>query len=399
MLTEYGVTARWQGGYDDRGLEVWASEARSNLGNRRVSLGIVFMTPRLFRNAAQVLEILRVHARIPLLVGASSTSLIAGGEEVEDCDGVALGLYSLPGAELRGVYFNQGRVEAATEDDFWVRETGVQAGETGGWLAFLDPFGIDAESWLKQWNLAYAGRPVFGGLSSGAPGQQLTQVYLDGEVYEEGGVAVSVGGEVELAGVISQGCTPVGQTWTITRAERNFIHELGGRPAYEVLAETFQELSPEEQSRARGNLFVGLVVDEYRDEFRRGDFLVRNLIGVDPQSGALAVGALPRPGQTLQFQRRDATAANEDLQTMLRQARQRLGGRPIYGGFLCCCNGRGQALFGKPGHDAALVQAELGPLSVAGFFCNGEIGPVGARNFFHGYTAALGLFVGRAGAP
>jgi small ligand-binding sensory domain FIST len=397
MRTEFGVAARWQGGYDEDGLESWAAETRSMLGDRRVSLGIVFLTPRMFSHAAQVLEILRVHAQIPLLVGASSTSLIAGGEETESCDGIALGLYALPGADLRGVYFNQARVEAAAEPDHWVQETGVPAKGTEGWLAFLDPFAIDAERWLKQWNTAYAGQPVFGGFSSGAPDEPRTQIYLDGEVYEEGGVAVAVGGGVDLTGVISQGCTPVGQTWTITRAERNLIQELGGRPAYEILAQTFQGLTPEEQQRARGNLFVGLVVDEYREEFRRGDFLVRNLLGVDPQSGALAVGALPRAGQTLQFQRRDAAAASEDLRTLLRQARERLAGRSIYGGFLCCCNGRGESLFGTPSHDAGLIQAELGPLSVAGFFGNGEIGPVGERNFLHGYTASLGLFVERSG--
>lgn len=391
MRTEFGVAARWQGGYDEDGLESWAAETRSMLGDRRVSLGIVFLTPRMFSHAAQVLEILRVHAQIPLLVGASSTSLIAGGEETESCDGIALGLYALPGADLRGVYFNQARVEAAAEPEHWVQETGVPAKGTEGWLAFLDPFAIDAERWLKQWNTAYAGQPIFGGFSSGAPGEPRTQIYLDGEVYEEGGVAVAVGGGVDLTGVISQGCTPVGQAWTITRAERNLIQELGGRPAYEILAQTFQELSPEEQQRARGNLFVGLVVDEYREEFRRGDFLVRNLLGVDPQSGALVVGALPRAGQTLQFQRRDAAAASEDLRTLLRQARERLAGRSIYGGFLCCCNGRGESLFGTPSHDAGLIQAELGPLSVAGFFGNGEIGPVGERNFLHGYTASLGL--------
>jgi small ligand-binding sensory domain FIST len=399
MRTETGVAVRWQGGCDESGLEAWAADARAGLGNRRVSLGIAFLTPRLFPDAAQVLEILRVHARIPLLIGASSTSLIANGVETEDCDGIALGLFSLPGAELRGFRIEPEQLAVAAEPEHWVRETGMNPRGAGGWLAFLNPFGMDAEPWLRQWNQAYPGEPVFGGFSGGVPGDQRTQVYLDGEVFEDGGVILAVGGEVHIAGVISQGCTPVGQTWTITRADRNLIHEIGGRPAYEVLAQTFQELSPEEQKLARGNLFVGLVVDEYQDEFRRGDFLIRNLIGVDPQSGTLAVGALTRAGQTLQFQRRDATAASEDFRVLLRQTRERLEGRQVYGGVLCCCNGRGAALFGKPSHDASMVQAELGPLGVAGFFGNGEIGPVGDRNFFHGYTASLGLFVNRENRP
>jgi small ligand-binding sensory domain FIST len=175
--------------------------------------------------------------------------------------------------------------------------------------------------------------------------------------------------------------------------DQNIIYQIGNRPAYEVLLETFSSLSQEEQKKARGNLFVGLVIDEYQEEFHRGDFLVRNLLGADPKTGCLAVGAFPRAGQTLQFQRRDAAAATEDMTVLLEQAQQRLGGVRLYGGCLCSCNGRGQRLFGAPHHDARLVQQSLGPLALTGFFCNGEIGPVGERSYLHGYTASLALFV------
>jgi small ligand-binding sensory domain FIST len=223
--------------------------------------------------------------------------------------------------------------------------------------------------------------------------EQLTQLYLNGEVFEEGGVAVSFGGQVGLAGMISQGCTPIGETWTLTKVEQNIIHEIGNRPAYEVLAETFNSLTTEEQSKARGNLFIGLVVNEYLDEFHRGDFLVRNLIGADPRSGCIAVWALPRAGQTVQFQRRSAAAATEDMTELLARVKKQLGGVTLYGGCLCSCNGRGQNLFGTPNHDAQMIQQQLGPMGLAGFFCNGEIGPVGNKNFLHGFTASLALFV------
>jgi small ligand-binding sensory domain FIST len=196
-----------------------------------------------------------------------------------------------------------------------------------------------------------------------------------------------------LAGVTSQGCTPIGDTWTLTKVDENIIHEIGNRPAYEVLAETFNGLTPEEQKSARGNLFIGLVVNEYLDEFHRGDFLIRNLLGADPNSGSIAVGALPRLGQTVQFQRRSAAAATEDMNELLARTKSKLGDATIYGGCLCSCNGRGQNMFGKPNHDAEMVQQRLGPLGLAGFFCNGEIGPIGERNFLHGYTASLALFV------
>jgi small ligand-binding sensory domain FIST len=196
-----------------------------------------------------------------------------------------------------------------------------------------------------------------------------------------------------LVGVTSQGCTPIGETWTLTKVEQNIIHQIGNRPAYEVLAETFNQLSPEQQRTARGNLFIGLVVNEYLEEFHRGDFLIRNLLGADPRSGSIAVGALPRLGQTVQFQRRSAAAATEDMEELLTRARKQLGDTPIYGGCLCSCNGRGRNLFDRPDHDAQMVQQRLGPMGLAGFFCNGEIGPVGEKSFLHGYTASLALFV------
>jgi len=246
---------------------------------------------------------------------------------------------------------------------------------------------------LHGWNEAYAPLPVLGGLASGDYSEQITQVYLNGDVYEQGGVAISFSGDVSLLGVISQGCTPIGETWTLTKVERNLIHEIGNRPAYEVLVETFNSLAAEDQQKTRGNLFVGLVINEYLEEFHRGDFLVRNLLGADPRTGVVAVGALPRAGQTIQFQRRDSEAATEDMVALLTQAKKHLGVSTVYGGCLCSCNGRGYRLFGRPHHDAALIQQQLGPLGLAGFFCNGEIGPVGDRNFLHGYTASLALFV------
>lgn len=233
---------------------------------------------------------------------------------------------------------------------------------------------------------------MVGGLASGDYSQQRTQLYLGGRVFEEGAVALAVGGAVEVFSVISQGCTPIGETWIITEAEGNVIHRIGNRPAYEVLVETFDKLSPQEQRRAQGNLLVGLVINEYLEKFGRGDFLVRNILDADPTSGSLVVGALPRTGQTIQFQRRDAGAASEDMQALLGGLAPKLAHRKVYGGCLCSCNGRGQHLFGRPSHDAGLVQQKVGPIELAGFFCNGEIGPVGQRAFIHGFTSVVGLF-------
>ena len=393
MGNEYSTAAHWPGDFEEAGLQKWAENLRRELRAPQVSLGLVFMSPRFFPRAKQILEILRVHARIPLLAGCSSPNLIVGEQEVEKHAGLTLGLYALPGAELKAFHFTQEQVEGANGPGYWQLETGVASAQTNGWLVFIDPFHLDSESWLRTWNEAYAPLPVLGGLASGDANEQATQVYLNGEVFEEGGVAISCGGSVKLFGVTSQGCTPIGETWTLTRVEQNIIHRIGNRPAYAVLEETFNQLSPEEQKQARGNLFIGLVVNEYLEDFHRGDFLIRNLLGADPRSGSIAVGALPRMGQTVQFQRRSAAAATEDMNALLTRARDELVGTTVYGGCLCSCSGRGQNLFGRPNHDAQMVQQRLGPLGLAGFFCNGEIGPVGQRSFLHGYTASLALFV------
>lgn len=393
MNTQYAAVAHWQHGFDEAGLQKWAVDVRRQLPAPHVSLGLVFMSPRFFRHAAPVLEIMRVHAQIPVLAGCSGTGLIVGDQEIEENAGLTLGLYSLPGAELKALHFTQRQVEEANGPAYWRVETGVEPEKTNGWLAFIDPFHLDAESWLRGWNEAYAPLPILGGLASGNFEEQTTQVYLNGDVFEEGGVAISVGGDVKLASVISQGCTPIGETWTLTGVDRNLIHKIANRRAYDVLADTFNALSSEEQRKTRGNLFIGLVTDEYRENFHRGDFLIRNLLGAEPSSGVIAVGAFPRAGQTIQFQRRDAQAATEDMTELLTRAKNRLAGATIYGGCLCCCNGRGKNLFGQPSHDAKLVQKQLGPIGLAGFFCNGEFGPVGDKSFLHGYTASLALFV------
>ncbi|HTI70486.1 MAG TPA: FIST N-terminal domain-containing protein [Candidatus Limnocylindria bacterium] len=393
MRAPHSIAGQWQGGWDEAGLERWAAGLRARLPASEVTLGAVFFSPAHFPDVGALLEVLRLHARIPLLIGASSPSFIANGVEAEQGDGLSLALFHLPGARLKALHITQEDLETGSGPAHWHRRTGVTPDQVGGWLSLASPPRFDGETWLREWNTAYPATPVIGGLACGAGDDAPAVVCLNGEYYEDGVVLVAVSGEVRLQPVVSQGCTPIGDAWTITHTDRNYILQIGNRPAYSVLVDTFNHLSETEQSKVQHNLFIGLASNEYQEDFHRGDFLIRNLLGVDPKNGTLTVGALPRAGQTIQFQRRDAAAATEDLSYSLGKVREQLVGQTVYGGLSFFCLGRGARLFGSPNHDAGLIQEQLGPLTMAGMFCNGEIGPVGPRSFFHGYTASLALFV------
>jgi len=218
-------------------------------------------------------------------------------------------------------------------------------------------------------------------------------LFVDRQVYDEGAIGVGLTGKIALRTVVSQGCRPIGEPFTVTRADKNIVFELAGRPPMKILQEMLPQLPTRDRDLARSALFLGRVVNEYQEEFSRGDFLIRNLIGSDPQSGALAVGDLMRTGQTVQFQVRDAETADEDLRHLLARERSELGQQRPRGALLFSCLGRGERMYGTVDHDIKAVQESLGPVPTAGFFCNGEIGPVGQRTFIHGFTSVVGLFL------
>jgi small ligand-binding sensory domain FIST len=400
MDEQYGVSSRWEGGWDEAGIAAWAGGLRSRLDGP-VDLAVAFVSPDLANRAADVLEAIRFSARAPLLVGCSSPGLIAGTTEAEAGQGVALALLRLPGARLKVAPFTRAQVEEAEEagPGFWRRQLNLQPEDaSGGWLAFADPFHFCPESWLRTWQASFPGIPVYGGLAAGFGGEPMAQVYCNGRVITEGGVALAVSGDVALEGCVSHACEPLGEPLAVTAADGHLLKRVGGRTAIEALESELSKLPAEARRRCRGNLFVGLAADEGRDEFRRGDFLVRAIFCADRENGTLAVGAVPRPGQTLQFHARGREVAILDWSEQLASLKQRLNGRRIYAACLCECSGRGEYLFEEPDHDAIEAQRQLGPLPLAGFFGNGEIGPcrAGERSYMHGYTAALAVFAERA---
>ncbi|MCS6800401.1 MAG: FIST N-terminal domain-containing protein [Chloroflexota bacterium] len=370
--------------------------AKAELGERPVDLALLFISAAWEAHAASILARVRAATGAAVLAGCSGQAIIGRRREVEDAPAISLLLLGLPGGTVWPAHVTQPDLAELELPIDWIRAVGAPRPAINAWLVFADPFRLDVEHLLERLAAAYPDTPIVGGLASGNPRTPATQVFLNDRVYREGAVLVGLGGAVTVQTVVAQGCQPIGRPWTITNAEGNVIAEIGGRPALDVLIETVQALSPEDQLRARRNLLVGLAIDEYRTEFERGDFLIRNLLGIDTRAGTIAIGAQPRIGQTIQFQLRDAAAADEDLRQLLDAARDRLSGELPVAALLCSCNGRGRDLFGVPDHDAQAVADHLAPVPLAGFFCNGEIGPIGGKPFLHGFTASLALFVPRS---
>ena len=370
--------------FDEARVRGAAEEMRAELGGAP-TLALAFLSASYTPHLAEFQEIVAVHGHAAVLCGCTGSGLIGAAREAEMTEGFSLLFLHLPAARIRTVPLTQAEVETSTGDDFWRGKAGASA---GAWLALANPFHFDADTWLREWNTAFPGTPVLGGLAGGPRGDEDVTVFGPTIGETSDALAIALDG-VRLETVVSQGCRPIGEPLPVTRADEHLLFELGSRPAYQVLEQAFNTLADADKQRARGNLFAGLAVDEYKEQFARGDFLVRNILGADPATGAVVVGAHPRTGQTLQYQLRDAASADEELKSLLAPLAAR-NDKPV-ASLLFCCNGRGKHLFGTPDHDAKLVADALGAAPSAGFFCNGEIGPVGGSNFLHGYTASVGL--------
>jgi len=313
------------------------------------------------------------------LVGCSAGGVIGGALEIERRPALALAAASLPGVRITPFH--------VAGDDPAERLAAVARGHSN-LILLPDPFSCPVEEMLRGMDAAFPGAVVVGGLASGAGYPGGNALFLADGIYEEGTVGLALDGNIEVETVVAQGCRPIGTPMFATRADGNLVHELDGSPAVEVLESLYAELPARDQSLFRSSLFLGLVMDERREVYRQGDFLVRNLVGIEARSGALAVGAQVAPNTVVQFQLRDAATSASDLEALL-TARD---GDGAAGALLFSCMGRGELLYGRPHHDAELFRRHVGPVPLAGFFCNGEIGPVGGRTHLHGYTSAFALF-------
>jgi len=264
---------------------------------------------------------------------------------------------------------------------------GATVAEGGCALMLPDAMGCNPQALLSQLDETLGFVPLLGAVAAGAPMFELYNT----DAQQGALVGVALSGLAPVIGV-AQGCTPIGAPYVITRAESNVIERIGNRPALEILEEAIHALPDAEARIPHAGLFAGLAIDPAKSPLERGDFLVRNLVGADRSSGALAVAERVRVGQTVQFQIRDAEASRWDLRAMLDEVAAQLGDRrPAFGCYFNCA-GRGRGLFGVPDHDVTLIRERLGEFPLVGFFGNGEFAPIGRRNFFHNYTGALVVF-------
>lgn len=362
-----------------------ARQARAGLEAAPVDLAFLFLSPEHFAESAEALEAVEAELAPANVLGCVAEGVVAGERELEAGPAAAVWAASLPGAEIETFH------SLAVGTDEGVAVTSFPDLDRADLVALLvDPFTFPAAGFLSKLNEEEDAAPVVGGLAAGGGEPDTQALFVDGEVVYEGAVGAVVRG-APVRTVVSQGCEPVGRDAVITNAEGNVVFELAGEPALERLKGDLATLTEGQQrSAARGGVLAGLVIDENRSEYRRGDYLMRGLIGVDEDTGALAVGEPVRVGQTLRFHVRDAAAADEDLRENLSNA---IDGDRVVGALLFTCNGRGTNLFAAPDHDARAVGELLGGDGVAGFFCAGEIGPVGGKPFLHGFTATLAVFL------
>lgn len=345
-------------------------------------LAVLFCSPDLVEPLGEIVDAAR-HLLAPhSMLGASAVAVVGGAHEVEDGPALSLWAARLPDAP------RPLRITAIqTPSGSAVQGLSVRELPPGGTLLLLaDPFSLPTDDILDAVAASETGVRVVGGFASSADGPGGNRLVLDGEIHSDGGVAVVLPGDVTT--LVSQGCRPIGAPMIVTRSEHHIIFEIAGRPAIGQLEAVASRLTPDEREQLARGLHLGVVVDEHKASFERGDFLVRNVIAADRESGALAVGGDVPIGTTVQFQVRDAAAADDDLRAALADV-------DADGALVFTCNGRGRRLFGVPDHDAEIVSAALDGGAVAGMFCAGEIGPVGSRSFVHGFTASLALFADR----
>lgn len=361
--------------------------ARSTAALPAPDLALVFVHPRHAGAFGRIGPALAARIGARALVGASALGVIGGGREVEGETAMALVTASLPEVEVRAFHLRPGEVPRAAPD--WEARTGVPAGAGAAFVVLPDPFSADVDATLGALDRAFPGAVTVGGLASGGRAAGQNVLYVDGVAHAGGTVGVALWGDVEVLPVVAQGARGIGEAMRVTRVSGTRLLELDGVPALRRLDAMYQALPAADQALFRRAPMLGVAPAELPGVPRHGDWLIRNVLGVDRATEAVGVGWRLDPGARVRFHLRDPAAAAADLDELL----GRVPSHPaVAGALLFSCLGRGAGFFGVPDHDSEALQRRLGPVPVGGFFASGEIGPVHARTWQHGYTSSFALF-------
>ena len=361
---------------------------------------LLFVSYSLADSFESIVTLLRTSLKPVHLLAVVGESIIGPEQEVERLPAVSALAISAPDAILHSFHLAQDEwPEVLAEEEFLNLHvappagTNPEAAPLRAFFMFADPFTTPVVQLLDACSQSFPAAPVIGGMASGMQNPGETRLALDGEIFTAGLVGVSFSGDIEIDTLVSQGCRAVGETFVVTKGHQNVIETLDGKPALAAIEEMVQGLPLlDRQLLANGGLQVGRVIDQGKGTYGKGDFLIRSLVGVRRETGAVLIGDMIRTGQTLQFHVRDARTAHEEMRLLLEGETMLASSGAARGALLVTCNGRGTRLFDKPNHDVALTRQILGDIPIAGFFAGGEIGPVGNRNFVHGHTAVLALF-------
>ncbi len=352
-------------------------------------IAFVFFTAPHTPEAATLLEKISADLSPRALIGVSAEGIIGPDREIERAPAISLLTGHLSNVNIHPFHIAKSEWRDLLEDPGALKERIGAGDQTRALIAIGDPFSTPTNQFLAAIDTHCPGLPVIGGMASAAHAPGENALLFNDTMHDEGMVGVSLSGPLQVQTVVSQGCRPFGKTMVITKSKDNVIHTLGGRPAIQALRDALMEMPEPERQLLQNGLFLGRAISEYKETFDRGDFLVRNVMNVDNDTGAIAVGDYVRTGQTVRFHVRDAATASEDLNEML--APEKLSPRPA-GGLLFSCNGRGSRLFDKPSHDVSAATRAMPAIPIAGFFAAGELGPVSGQNFIHGHTASFALF-------
>jgi small ligand-binding sensory domain FIST len=344
--------------------------------------------------AAKSLASIQARLGARCLLGCSGESIVGGDQEIEEQPALSVWVARWPWPiNLTGFHIDVEKTADGYSLLGWpddLSDADADASQSA-MLLLGDPFTFPVDACLTHLNEAHSGLPVMGGMASGGSAQGQHRHLLNNQFLGRGAIGVLLRGPVGIRSIVSQGCRPIGRHMVITRGKENVIAGLGGKPPLAQLQELWEELDAPERDLLQHGLHVGCVINEYQDKFERGDFLVRNILGLDHDSGSIAINDQIRVGQTVQFHVRDAATADEDLRALL-LADLHSQKTPPSGALLFTCNGRGTRLFSQPHHDVQALHSTYGKIPVAGFFAQGELGPVGGKNFIHGFTASVALF-------